>query len=129
MVIRNENHKSLFLRCKKKKAQKFEKIEETNISIEELQDVEIGGNYVQTLYPESISGSATYTVKSAEGVKTTWGVRVDYCIVDDSAEWRISSWNLILKAKVRPLDLVGKKIKLSPMKIGEKIKLLAEVLQ
>lgn len=103
------------------------KIEEKQISLEELQNIDIGGNSVQSLYVESLTKPCKYLVKDLKAVSTEWGVRVDYFIEDDVSEWRISSWNIIMKGKIKALDLVGKNIELSQSKVNPK-KMLLEVL-
>lgn len=93
------------------------KIPETQISLEELQDADIGGNLIQTLYADTLTQPKKYMVKNAIGINTEWGVRIDYIVEDEYSEYKVSSWNIITKEKIKALDLIGKNIELIQSKI------------
>lgn len=87
---------------------------EKTISLEELQQTDLGGNDVQIFKVEDLKGTAKFSVKDVSGVKTEWGIRADYTLIseDKMTEYKISSWNIVMKGKIKITDLVGKNIEL-----------------
>lgn len=93
------------------------KEEQTN-----LESFEIGGNAAQILKPETVGKVLEYTVKNYTIEETEYGKRVDFIVCDDFAEWKVGHWNLISKERFKPLALIGKKVRLTTVKQGEKLK-------
>jgi len=92
-----------------------------------MQNIEVGGNYTPTLFPDMLEKPLVYTVKEAKGIKTSYGVRVDFVVESEEGnQYKLSSWNFLLKEKFAPLFLIGKKIKLernssNPKKISVEV--------
>lgn len=101
-----------------------EKITEQTITLEELQASDVGGNLAQRLDPKDVKDVLKYIVKDVTGVKTEWGIRIEFVVSDDYADYKFSSWNIVSKAKIKPLELVGKQILISPYKANPKKMLL-----
>jgi len=88
-----------------------------------LNDTSISG--IPSLLVENVTTQLYAKVLEVEPVPTKWGTRIEYTILTmDGYEHKISSWNFIMKKRIKPIDLVGKQICLSPY--SEK-KLLLEV--
>lgn len=105
---------------------KCEDIEE--ISLEELQSVEVGGNYTPVLFADMLTKPLTYLVVDAKGIKTTYGVRIDFIVQSEEGNrYKLSSWNMLLKEKYQPLALIGRKLRLEQSSTNEK-KISCEVL-
>lgn len=93
-------------------------METKTITLEQLQLEDLGGNDVQIFKVDSIKGPTKFSVKDVTGEKTEWGIRADYTIVtaDKMTEYKISSWNIVSKGKMKVTDIIGKEIQLSPSK-------------
>lgn len=85
-------------------------ISETLVS----ENLEIGGDAYKNIFVEDVTQPLTYSVKSFEVIKTQWGDRIDFILVGSHDEWKISSWAFVCKRKFKPVDLIGKQIRLSP---------------
>lgn len=89
-----------------------------------LEGMELSG--VPSLMVEDIKEPYDAEVLEVHPVPTEWGTRIEYIILGlDNYEHKISSWNFITKKRIKPLELVGKKIVLRPY--SDK-KLLLEVI-
>lgn len=87
---------------------------EKTITLEELQAMDLGGNDVRIFKVDELKKPKKFKVKDVTGVKTEWGIRCDYVIHDEFTEYKISSWNIVSKGKMKVTDILGKEIELSP---------------
>ena len=101
-------------------------MEETTIKPEDLENIEVGGeSYVNV---ELHTEKKVYEVTDVNGYKTKFGNKIVFRILDmNGFAYLLSNWNFISKDKFKPLDLLGLKIRLSPIKSNTK-KLLLEIM-
>lgn len=99
-------------------------MELTEEQMQLLNDTSIAG--IPSLLVENVETEIQAKILEVEPVPTKWGTRIEYTIMTlDGYEHKISSWNFIMKKRIKPIDLVGKDILLKPY--SEK-KLLLEVI-
>lgn len=96
-----------------------EELNETVVSMEELEKLEFGG--ARRLQLDSITTLCKYVVSNVIAVKTKWGIRTDFTLVDGLGEVILSDWNVITKKRMKPLDLVGKHISIEPSRDTKKV--------
>lgn len=100
---------------------KGEEIQETVLSMADLDGLEVGG--ARRLDIASITTLCKYVVKSVSGVKTQYGNRIDFVLADQNDEVILSDWNFITRKKLAPTSLVGKTITLEPTNNPKKVRL------
>ena len=101
---------------------KQNRLDETTISVEDINVLEIGG--ARNLDISKVVKSETYTVTNVTGKKTEWGLRVDFTIRNDYDEFILSSWNIVTSKKIKPMELLGKKIVIEPTGNPKKVNLI-----
>jgi len=83
-----------------------------------MKDLDIGGTQI-SLFADKLTEPKQFKVITCQGVKTQWGIRIDYTLTDleGYAEYKVSSWNLCYKTKINALSLLGVKVELVQSKI------------
>jgi len=81
-----------------------------------LESVEFcGGEYYPSLGVAEVTKPQFYLVESATAVATRWGSRVDFQVSDKAGNrYKLSSWAFVSKQRIKPTELIGKQITLSP---------------